>query len=99
LARQTEEIGSSLCIMVARSSVVFKASMAAILANPVEICFGSFTTTSLVSAAATSSAVAERVAAAPAATTVSDLATKMYLEKPAVPAATASSATPDNICV
>jgi hypothetical protein len=85
--------------MVVRSGVIFKASMVSILANPVEICFGSFTTTSLVPVAATSSAVAERVAAAPAAATVSDLATEMYLEKPAVPAAAASSATPDNICV
>jgi hypothetical protein len=32
--------------MVARSSVVFQASMADILANPMEICFSSITATS-----------------------------------------------------
>jgi hypothetical protein len=36
--------------MVARSGVVFPASMAAFLANPVEIFFGSFTATSSVPA-------------------------------------------------
>jgi hypothetical protein len=40
--------------MVARSGVVFPASMASILANPVEICFGSFTMTSTALPAATS---------------------------------------------
>jgi hypothetical protein len=40
--------------MVARSSVIFLASMADVLANPVEICFGSFTATSTTVAAATS---------------------------------------------
>jgi hypothetical protein len=40
--------------MVARSGVIFSASMAAILTNPVEIFFGSFTTTSPVLAAAAS---------------------------------------------
>jgi hypothetical protein len=40
--------------MVARSGVVFPASMADILADPVEICFGSFTTTLTTLAAATS---------------------------------------------
>jgi hypothetical protein len=40
--------------MAARSGVVFSASMVDILANPVEICFGSFTATSTVLAAATS---------------------------------------------
>jgi hypothetical protein len=44
LARQVGEIGNSLCSMVARSGVVFPASMAAILANPMEILFDSFTT-------------------------------------------------------
>jgi hypothetical protein len=33
-------IGNLLCSMVARSGVVFPTSMVAILANPVEICFG-----------------------------------------------------------
>jgi hypothetical protein len=40
--------------MVARSGVVFPASMADIFANPVEICFGSFMATSTALAAATS---------------------------------------------
>jgi hypothetical protein len=40
--------------MAARSGVVFLASMADILANPVEICFGSFTTTSTTLAVVTS---------------------------------------------
>jgi hypothetical protein len=40
--------------MVDRSGVVFPASMADILANPVEICFGSFTAISTTLAAATS---------------------------------------------
>jgi hypothetical protein len=40
--------------MAARSGVVFSASMVDILANPVEICFGSFTATSTVLATATS---------------------------------------------
>jgi hypothetical protein len=40
--------------MVARSGVVLLASMTDILANPVEICFGSFTVTSTTLAAATS---------------------------------------------
>jgi hypothetical protein len=41
--------------MAARSGVVFLASMAGILANPVEIFFGSFTANSTALAAATSS--------------------------------------------
>jgi predicted cobalt transporter CbtA len=40
--------------MAARSGVVFLASMAGILANPVEICFGSFTVTPTTLAAVTS---------------------------------------------
>jgi hypothetical protein len=40
--------------MAARSGVVFPASMADILTNPVEICFGSFTVTSTALVAATS---------------------------------------------
>jgi hypothetical protein len=42
--------------MAARSGVVFPASMADILAETVEICFGSFTATSTTLAAATSPA-------------------------------------------
>jgi hypothetical protein len=41
--------------MATQSGVVFPASMADILANPVEICFGSFTVTSTALAAVTSS--------------------------------------------
>jgi hypothetical protein len=40
--------------MVCRSGVVFLASMTDILANPMEICFGSFTATSTTLAVATS---------------------------------------------
>jgi hypothetical protein len=40
--------------MVARYGVVFPVSMADILANPVEICFGSFMVTSTALAATTS---------------------------------------------
>jgi hypothetical protein len=40
--------------MVARTGVVFPVSMADILANPMEICFGSFTVTSTTLAAAIS---------------------------------------------
>jgi hypothetical protein len=40
--------------MAAQSGVVFSASMADILANPVEICFGSFAATSTTLVAATS---------------------------------------------
>jgi hypothetical protein len=43
--------------MATRSGVVFPASIADILADPVEICFGSFTTTSTTLAAATSPTV------------------------------------------
>jgi hypothetical protein len=53
LARQVGEIKNSLCSMVARSGVIFPASMADILANPVEICFGSFTVTTTTLVAAT----------------------------------------------
>jgi hypothetical protein len=44
--------------MAARFGVVFPASMADILANLVEICFGSFTMTSTTLAAATSTTLA-----------------------------------------
>jgi hypothetical protein len=40
--------------MAARSGIVFPASMVDILANPVEICFGSFTATSTALVTATS---------------------------------------------
>jgi hypothetical protein len=47
--------------MVARSGIVFPASMADILTDPVEICFGSFTTTSTILAAVTSPAIAVKI--------------------------------------
>jgi hypothetical protein len=47
--------------MVARSGVVFPATMADILANPVQICFGSFTATSTALAATTSPSTADVV--------------------------------------
>jgi hypothetical protein len=49
--------------MAARSDVVFPASMVDILANPVEICFGSFTATPTVQAAATSPTASVKVPA------------------------------------
>jgi hypothetical protein len=68
--------------MVARSAVVFPASMADILANPVEIRFGSFTTTSTVLAVATSPATAVKIVTAPAAAPVSDLTSETHPPKP-----------------
>jgi hypothetical protein len=62
--------------MVARSGVVFPASMAAILANPLEIYFDSFTATSTVLTATTSSVSAVKIATAPVAAPVSDLASE-----------------------
>jgi hypothetical protein len=54
LARQVGEISNSLCSMAARSGIIFLVSMADILANPIEICFSSFTVTSTALVAATS---------------------------------------------
>jgi hypothetical protein len=51
--------------MVARSGVVFPASMADILAHPMEICFFSFTTTSTMLAAATSLTASVKAPATP----------------------------------
>jgi prephenate dehydrogenase len=56
--------------------------METILTNPVEICSGSYTTTSPVPVSATSAVATERVAAAPVAATVSDLATETDPPKP-----------------
>jgi hypothetical protein len=47
--------------MAARSGVVFPTSMADILVDPVEICFGSFTATSTLMAVATSPAISAKV--------------------------------------
>jgi hypothetical protein len=51
--------------MLARSGVIFPASMADILANPVEICFGSFTVTSTTLAVATSPTASVKAPATP----------------------------------
>jgi hypothetical protein len=67
--------------MVAQSGVVFSASMAAILANPV-ICFGSFTMTSSVPVTTTSSAVAGWAVTTSNATPVSVLVTETQPPKP-----------------
>jgi hypothetical protein len=56
--------------------------MAAILANPVEICFGSFTTTSNVPTATTSSVSAVQIAAKPITTPVSDPTSENHPPKP-----------------
>jgi hypothetical protein len=56
--------------------------MADILANPVEICFDSFTTTSTTLAAATSPVTAVKIPATPIAVPISDLKSKTHPPKP-----------------
>jgi hypothetical protein len=68
--------------MVARSGVVFPVSMAEILTNHVEICFGPFTATSTALAAATSPVTVEKIPMIPLAVPVSDLASKIHPPKP-----------------
>jgi hypothetical protein len=68
--------------MVARSGVIFPASMAANLANPMEIYFGPFTVISPVLAPATSPVVVGQVAAVPVTTTVSNPMTETHIPKP-----------------
>jgi hypothetical protein len=68
--------------MTARLGVVFLASMADILADPVEICFGSFTTTSTLMAAATSPATSAKVPVASGATPCSGQESKYHPPKP-----------------
>jgi hypothetical protein len=68
--------------MVARSGVVFPASMADILANPMEIYFGSFTATSTVLVATTSPATAVKIPATPVAVPVFDLVSKTHPPRP-----------------
>jgi hypothetical protein len=68
--------------MVARSGVIFLASMVDILANPVEICFGSFTATSTMLAAATSPTVSVKAPATPVATSSASKKSKTQLSKP-----------------
>jgi hypothetical protein len=68
--------------MVARSGVVFQASMADILANPVEICFSSFTTTSTTLAAAASPTASVKAPAMRDAAPSSSKKSKTHLPKP-----------------
>jgi hypothetical protein len=68
--------------MVARIGVVFPASMADILANPVEICFGSFTVTSTTLAAATSPTASVTAPVTPDAAPSSSKKSKTHPPKP-----------------
>jgi hypothetical protein len=68
--------------MVARSGVVFPASMAAILADPVEIFFGSFTATSPVPVSTTSPVAARQVVVVLVTTTVFDPTMETHPPKP-----------------
>jgi hypothetical protein len=68
--------------MVARSGVVFPASMADILANPMVICFGSFMATSTTLAAVTSSMASKKAPTMPDATRSPSKKSKTYPLKP-----------------
>jgi hypothetical protein len=68
--------------MVASSSVIFPMSMADVLTNPVEICFGSFMKISTTLAAATSSMVSTKVLATPVAAPSSNQKSKTHPPKP-----------------
>jgi hypothetical protein len=68
--------------MVARSGVIFSASMVDILAHPVEICFGSFTATSTALAAATSPTAPVKAPATSDAAPSSGRKSKTHLPKP-----------------
>jgi hypothetical protein len=68
--------------MAARSGVIFPASMVDILANPVEIYFGSFTATSTVPAAATSPIASVKVPATSGVAPSSDRKSKTHPPKP-----------------
>jgi hypothetical protein len=68
--------------MVARSGVVFPVSMADILANPVEICFGSFTATSTTLVAATSVTVSVKAPPTPVTAPSSSKKSKIHPSKP-----------------
>jgi hypothetical protein len=82
LARQVGEIGISLCNKVARSGVVFPASMVDIRANPVEICFGSFMATSTTLAVATSLTASVKAPTMPDAVPSSSKKSKTHPHKP-----------------
>jgi hypothetical protein len=68
--------------MAARSGVLFAASMADILAGPVEIFFGSFTATSTALAAATSSTASMEAPVTLDAVPSSSKKSKTHLPKP-----------------
>jgi hypothetical protein len=68
--------------MAARSGIVFPASMADILADPVEICFGSFTATSTTLAAATSPTASVKVPATAGVAPSSGRKSKTHPPKP-----------------
>jgi hypothetical protein len=68
--------------MVARSGVVFLVSMTDILANPVEICFGSFTATSTTLAAVTSPTASVKAPTMPDTALSSIKKSKTHLPKP-----------------
>jgi uncharacterized cupredoxin-like copper-binding protein len=68
--------------MVVRSGVIFPASMVDILSNPVEICFGSFTTTSTALAAVTSPTASMKVPATSDVATNSGKKSKTHPPKP-----------------
>jgi hypothetical protein len=68
--------------MVSQSGVVFPMSMADILANPVEIFFGSFMATSTTLAVATSPMVSMKVPTTPVTAPSSNLKSKTHPPKP-----------------
>jgi hypothetical protein len=68
--------------MAARSGIVFLASMADILADPVEICFGSFTMTSTLQEAAISPATSAKVPVASGAAPSSGRESETHPPKP-----------------
>jgi hypothetical protein len=68
--------------MVARFSVVFSVSMADILTDPVEICFGSFAATSTTLAAATSQTASVKTPATPDAAPSFSKKSKTHPPKP-----------------
>jgi hypothetical protein len=68
--------------MVARSAVDFPASTADILANLVEICFGSFMATSTTLAVVTSPVIAVKIPVTPVTVPISNLASKTHPPKP-----------------
>jgi hypothetical protein len=68
--------------MVTRSGVLFPVSMADMLANPVEICFGSFTVTSTTLAVKTSSTTSMKAPVMPDAAPSSSKKSKTHPPKP-----------------